>query len=200
MKIIIWLFALMSLFLGGCTTPEILTRKGADAPSAHTLSGRWTMLEDIDSAKRDLDRAINATNDVNEKKERRRFSSAREKGRPTPRPVVGGLVHVFLKNGKTLKITQTETALFINFNRSIVEEYRFGESRAISVGALRAQRVSGWVGDQYVIETLDEERMKLTERYHLLDDGSRLRRQIVFRSKKGEEVINFQTFERDSDE
>ncbi len=200
MKTIISLFALMSLILGGCATPEMLTRKGADAPSAQTLAGRWTMLEDIDSARRDLDRAINATNDVNEKRETRRISSAQEKGKRTPRPAVGGLVHVFLKNGRTLKITQTKTALFISFNRSIVEEYHFGEARNISVGAVTAQRVSGWEGEQYVIETLDQERMKLTERYHLLDNGTRLRRQIVFRSKKGEEVINFQTFERDSDE
>jgi len=197
MKTAISLLALFSLIAGGCSTPETLLRKSADAPSADTLSGRWIMLEDIDSAKRDLDRAIRATNDVNDKREARRFNSAQEKGRLAPRPAVGGLVHVFLKNGKRLKITQTETALFISFDRSIVEEYGFGESRTISVGAVQAQRVSGWDGEQYVIETLDQERMKLTERYHLLNNGTRLRRQIVFRSKKGEEVINFQTFARD---
>jgi len=175
-------------------------RKSPDAPSAETLSGRWIMLEDIDSAKRDLDRAIRATNDVDDKKESRRFNSAQKKGERTPRPVVGGLVHVFLKNGKMLKITQTETGLFISFDRSIVEEYDFGEARTISVGAVKAQRVSGWEGDQFVIETLDQNRMKLTERYHLLSNGTRLRRQIVFRSKRGDEVTNIQTFERNKGE
>ena len=41
--------------------------------------------------------------------------------------------------------------------------------------------------------------MKLTERYHLMDGGTRLRRQIVLRGKNGEEVINFQTYQRDRD-
>ncbi|NOX70879.1 MAG: hypothetical protein GXP15_16990 [Gammaproteobacteria bacterium] len=191
------LLVLLSLVLSGCTAPELLLRKSHDAPSNETLPGQWIMLENIDNAKRDLDRAIRATNDVDEKKENRRFNSAQKKGDHAPRPVVGGLVHVFLKNGKMLKITRTETGLFISFDRSIVEEYHFGEARTISVGAVRAQRVSGWEGDQFVVETLDDERMKLTERYQVLDNGSRLRRQITFRSKQGEEVTNVQTFRRD---
>ncbi|MGI9271413.1 MAG: hypothetical protein ACR2QT_06540 [Woeseiaceae bacterium] len=88
-------------------------------------------------------------------------------------------VHVFLEMGKTLKVTQTNSGLFLSFDRSVVEEYRFGENREISVGAISAARASGWEGRTYVIETLDEEGAKLIETYRLENDGSVLRRTIV---------------------
>lgn len=88
-------------------------------------------------------------------------------------------VHVFLEMGKTLKVTQTQTGLFFSFDRSVVEEYRFGENREISVGAISAARASGWEDRSYVIETLDEDGAKLTETYRLDDEGSILRRRIV---------------------
>ena len=199
MRTIFYPIAFLSFVLAGCGTKEVLIQKSRAAPSVNTLSGQWTMLEDFDIAKRQLDQAIGATDGVDEERDLRRMSSARANGRRLPRPKVGGLVHVFLKNGKALKITQTKTGLFISFDRAVVEEYRFGETRRISVGELVAQRVSGWEGEQFVVETLDNEGMKLTERYHLLENGMRLRRQIVLRGKNGQEIINFQTYERDSD-
>lgn len=88
-------------------------------------------------------------------------------------------VRVFLVIGKTLKVTQTNSGLFFSFDRSVVEEYRFGENREISVGAISASRVSGWEGRSYVIETLDDDGALLTETYRLSDDGQVLRRSIV---------------------
>ncbi len=108
----------------------------------------------------------------------------------------GGLVYVFLETGSALKLTQTEHALFISFDRSVVEEFRFGENRVVSVGQVEAQRVTGWENDELVVETLDKNGMKLTERYRLTNGGNTLQRQITFRSKKLEEETIVQEFER----
>ena len=108
----------------------------------------------------------------------------------------GGLVYVFLETGTALKVTQTAHALFISFDRSVVEEFRFGESRLVSVGEVEAQRVTGWEGTQLVVETLDKNGMKLTERFHLTNGGATLQRQITFRSKKLEEETIVQEFDR----
>jgi hypothetical protein len=77
-----------------------------------------------------------------------------------------------------LKITQTESGIFVSFDRSVVEEYRFGENRTISVGAISAARVSGWEGAAYVVETLDEDNAKLVDVYRLQNGGRRLQRSI----------------------
>ena len=105
------------------------------------------------------------------------------------------LVHVFLETGKNLKVTQTESGLFFSFDRSVVEEYRFGENREISVGAISAARASGWDGRTYVIETLDDEGAKLIETYRMEKGGSILLRtmEIVHRNVKKlsrEQVLN----------
>lgn len=87
-------------------------------------------------------------------------------GEPTSGPPEA-LVRVFLEFGEVLKITQTDHGLFVSFDRAIVEEYRFGEQRRISVGPIEAQRSSGWEGRSYVVETLDNENVRLTERLQL---------------------------------
>jgi hypothetical protein len=63
------------------------------------------------------------------------------------------------------------------------------------VGPVIADRVSGWEGKEYVSETLDEEGMKLTERFALLNHHT-LQRTITLRSKAQEEVTIVQTFDR----
>jgi hypothetical protein len=95
-------------------------------------------------------------------------------------------VHVFLKTGKTLKLTQTVSALFISFDRSVVEEYRFGENRDISIGEITAERASGWENNAYLIETLDDDNAKLIDTYRLEDAGEHLVRTMVIyhRSRK----------------
>jgi hypothetical protein len=69
--------------------------------------------------------------------------------------------------GTALKVTQTGSGLFFSFDRSVVEEYRFGENREVEVGAITAERVSGWEGRSYVIETLDKDGAKLIESWQL---------------------------------
>lgn len=88
-------------------------------------------------------------------------------------------VHVFYKTGKALKITQTDTGIFVSFDRSVVEEYRFGENRMISIGEIKAERASGWAENGYVIETLDDDRALLIDTYRLRNEGESLRRTIV---------------------
>jgi len=64
------------------------------------------------------------------------------------------------------------------------------------VGEIEAQRVTGWEGSQLVVETLDRNGMKLTDRFYLTNDGDTLQRRITFRSKKLEEETIVQQFDR----
>ncbi len=121
---------------------------------------------------------------------------SRSQGRRRSSSFKGGLVYVFLETGSALKITQTSHALFISFDRSVVEEFRFGENRIISIGEIEAQRVTGWEGNQLVVETLDKNGMKMTEQFQLLDGGNTLERRITFRSRKLEEESIVQEFDR----
>lgn len=88
-------------------------------------------------------------------------------------------VHVFLKTGKSLKITQTKDGLFVSFDRSVVEEYRFGENRRISIGQITAERASGWAEKGYVIETLDEDGTLLIDTYRVRNEGESIRRTVL---------------------
>ena len=106
------------------------------------------------------------------------------------------LVYVFLETGKSVKISQTAAGLFISFDRSVVEEYRFGENREVSVGAITATRVSGWEGEAYVVETLDDDGAKLVDTYRLLDDGQRLQRTIVIWHRNQKKLALEQDFDR----
>ena len=96
-------------------------------------------------------------------------------------------MRVFLETGRRLKLTQTDSGLFISFDRAVVEEYRFGENRRISIGEVEAQRVSGWIGEHYVIETLDDDGVILREEYWLADAGRSLKRRVTIR--RDEQVL-----------
>jgi hypothetical protein len=193
MKKIIVLITLV--LLASCGSNETLLRKSAVAPPEMTLTGQWELIEDIDTVLEDFDRAIRQTSG----KASSGIQNSQSSRKIRSREKVGGLVHVFLENGKNLKITQVESGLFISFDRSVVEEYQFGEVRMMSIGGAQAQRVSGWEGEDYVVETLGKEGMKLTERYHLIETESRLYRQVILRSKKGETVVTNLTYRRTSD-
>ena len=88
-------------------------------------------------------------------------------------------VWIFLETGKVLKVTQTRDGLFVSLDRSVVEEVVFGENRVVSVGPIEAQRVTGWVGPQLVVETMDDDGVKLTETWTLEEDGLVLVRDIL---------------------
>lgn len=183
--------------LAACASREVLVAKNLSAPGDVDLSGTWQLTTDLADERRKLNAAVRRTDDVDDRIVFRDpvFRDERQ-GRIPPRRVRGGMVHVFLTNGKTLKITQTAAGLFVSFDRAIVEEYRFGENRQVRVGPVTADRVSGWVGEDYVVETLDESGMKLTERWSLSTDGNTLWRMITLRSKKMQEETVVQTFRR----
>jgi hypothetical protein len=116
---------------------------------------------------------------------------------PAGRQSNDNLVRVFLETGQALKVTQTRHGIFISFDRAIVEEYRFGEQREVNVGPIVADRVSGWEGSSYVVETLDDEGGKLIETYRLTDGGESLRRDIVIQRGDRRLMDAVQYFDRD---
>ncbi len=186
----------LCLLLGACSTPEILEPRDGTVPADTDLSGDWVMREIPPAERRRIREAISKTDGVDDSEFFRRQQPAQGRSRGGSRSFKGGLVYVFLETGTALKLTQTPHGLFISFDRSVVQEFRFGENRLISIGAVEAQRVTGWDGNQLVVETLGENGMKLTERFQLTDNGKTLRRQITFRSKKLEEETIVQEFDR----
>lgn len=96
-----------------------------------------------------------------------------------------GSAQVFIEYGESLKISQTDFGIFISYDRSVVEEFTFGENRLVTVGPIEARRVSGWEGKSFVVETLDDSGTTLFESWHLDSDDSVLIRDI--RLSKGDE-------------
>lgn len=184
--------------LSACAEPEILEPRDGTVPAGTDLSGNWLMREIPPGERRRLSEAINKTDGVADDRVFRRQGASRNRSRRggSGVSVEGGLVYVFLETGTALKVTQTPHALFISFDRSVVEEFRFGENRIISIGEIEAQRVTGWEGNQLVVETLGRKGMKLTERFQLTNGGKSLQRQITFRSKKLDEETIVQQFDR----
>ncbi|MFQ6004225.1 MAG: hypothetical protein ACE5OQ_01870 [Woeseia sp.] len=178
--------------LYACAAPEGLIPKSAAVPAGVDLSGQWKIRPESLRGQPRINEAIDRTDGV----DNRTIMREMKRGRPRNGETSGGLVHVFLETGESLTITQTPHALFVSFDRAIVEEYRFGENRPVSIGAADAHRVSGWEGGSYVIETLGEKGMKLTERYRLADNNDRLIRRITLRSKNLEEVTIVHEFNR----
>jgi hypothetical protein len=148
-------------FAAGCAAPDPLPPKCAEVPAGVDLSGQWVLRADS----RDTNLSIEEVE--------RRASGAEEslvpKGsRNSKRNKTDDIqVHVFLETGDSLKLTQTEHGLFVSFDRAVVEEYRFGEHRTANVGAIAAERVSGWENGAYVIETRGKEGAMLIESYRL---------------------------------
>ena len=105
-------------------------------------------------------------------------------------------VHLFLETGKALKVTQTDYGFFVSVDRSVVEEFKFGENRIVSVGPIEAQRVSGWQGSAYIVETLDEEGAVLREEWRLDDSGNVLLRDISIVERNKETLSFRQEFDR----
>ncbi|MEX1265356.1 MAG: hypothetical protein WEA08_00445, partial [Woeseia sp.] len=179
------LIALLTvLLLDGCGSQEVLESRPAANASGTSFAGIWQRREKAGDVARQLNRAIRETAGMPN-----RVIVPLDNERRRPQRSKGGLAHVFLRDGDNLKITQTPYGIFISFDRSVVEEYRFGENRIITLGQVEAQRVSGWDGDDYVVETLGRNGMKVSERFSLSGDGSILTREIVFRSRNKQEVV-----------
>ena len=163
----------LSVLLASCAVHEVLIAKSAIVPAGLNLSGQWQLRkESSDTLGKRLPRGGGE-----------RFELPPRKANSKKRARADSLARVFLETGSSLKVTQTDFALFVSFDRSIVEEYRFGENRSVSVGPVEAQRVSGWDGESYVVETLTDDGHKLVDRYLLESDGSVMLRQVSFYEK-----------------
>ncbi len=175
-----------------------MPRDGA-VPVGVNLSGNWNIRTASAREQRRIREAIRRTDGVDDEAIFGRSGS--QSGRSSSRSrgngqVKGGLVDVFLELGDALKITQTDHGLFISFDRSIVEEYRFGGSQIVSVGQVVAQRAVGWEDKTLIVESLDRNGMKLTERFRVIGNNQVLERTIILRSKSLEEERVVQLFDR----
>lgn len=199
MKIASHCRCLLLLLAVACAAPEVLQSKSAIAPEYIDFTGRWQLRRDSAADRERINEAITRAaggdDSIIPLPQEKRQSGASSTRRTMRRPD-GGLVQVFLESGERLKITQTPHGIFISFDRSVVEEFRFGENRTISIGQIEAQRVSGWEGDRYVVETLDRNGMKLTEQYYLSEDRETLHRLIVLRNRDNSDVTMRQSFSR----
>ncbi len=176
----------------GCAAREELVAKNAVAATPGNLSGYWQLREAGDNSLQRISRAERRAAGgeqrvVPTRKSRQTGTEKRKAGETS--------VNVFLETGRALKITQTDFGLFISFDRSVVEEYRFGEKREINVGPIVADRVSGWEGGAYVIETLDQEGAKLIESYRLDAATGTLVRSIRVVYKEEEQLNVEQVFD-----
>lgn len=175
------------MMLTACSAPVVLEAPPTRIPGNIDFSGYWS-LQGIDSRAQRSE-----SSDVLIIPQNRR-APVRRSTRSDP----GSSARLFLRSGNQLKITQAESAVFVSFDRSVVEEYRFGVLRKVSIGPIEAQRATGWIGDTLEIRTLDEEGALLTERWRLEDGGSRLIREITLTHKDEILMSGQQVFDREA--
>ena len=170
--------------LAACASEEvILESKSSDVPVRVDLTGLWNARADPNVARVPDTEGLQGAIVINERMNR----SRRQRNQS------GSSVQMFLEFGGSLKLTQTNYSLFISYDRSIVEEYTFGENRVVSIGPIEARRVSGWQGDKFVVETLDDSGTILFEAWYLASDGAILVRDI--RIAKGDtETYRYKQF------
>ncbi len=183
------LVCLLPVLFGCSTAPELAAKSGV-VPDDVDFSGEWQLrLEPGSKQTRSVDDELR----IRIPKSNSRLQNNREE---RPGRSSGPLVQVFLETGELLKISQTAHGLFISFDRSIVEEYTFGEKRTVSVGPIEALRVSGWEKEVFVVETLDKQGAVLMESWHLEENGDVLVRDISMSRGKQEQFTLRQLFDR----
>ena len=170
--------------LMACASEEvILESKSSGVPVRVDLTGLWSARPDPNVARVPDTQGLQDTIVINDRMNR----SRRQRNQS------GSSVQMFLEFGGSLKLIQTNYSLFISYDRSIVEEYTFGENRVVSIGPIEARRVSGWQGDKFVVETLDDSGTILFEAWYLASDGATLVRDI--RIAKGDtETYRYKQF------
>ena len=178
--------AWLMLILLGCASKLVLVPKSAVVPPGVDFSGQW-LLRAADRPEAEGGRPPGMEPPLTEVKRRsRRSRSSRD----------SSSVHVFLETGRSLKITQTEHGFFVSLDRSIVEEFVFGENRSVTVGPIEAWRVSGWEGDAYVVETLDEQGALLRDEWRLDESGNVLLRDVSIVQREKVTLSLQQQFDR----
>ena len=192
-----FLFLFFIFLLSSCASIEELDKYSNKNTSKTDLNGSWEFIGNFEDNKRSIASAVKKTNDVIYQSikttgvfDRNNLSKVKPNSR--------GVAHLFFENTKKIKITQTNYSLFINFNRSVVEEYSFGEVKKITLGNVIARRSSGWVNNSYRIETLDDYGMKITEEYKLTGSSNNLERMLIFRDRDLNEIRILQIYQKDN--
>jgi len=172
------------LLVAACSTPLVLESKSAAVPPGIDLSGMWRLRDESDQ-RHPVNRSGLQEGIIpggNKERSRRSRSSG------------GATVAVFLEYGTLLKITQTRYGVFISYDRSVVEEFTFGENRTVQIGPIEALRVSGWEGSSFVIETLDDSGTTLFESWQM--DGDVLTRKVRIAKGEKDSFVQTQVFDR----
>lgn len=178
------------LGLVACTGRPELPPRSPGNPAAVDLSGTWQLRHETG-----MPLAHAGEREQTIRMPRRESSRRPPQESRSPRSG-GSAAQIFIETGKVLKISQTVDGLFISFDRAVVEEFTFGENRIASVGPIEAQRVSGWEGRSFVVETMDEQGTLLTESWTLDEDGSVLLRVITMADGDKEKFSTEQVFDR----
>ncbi len=175
------------LVLCGCgSTGPVLVPKSAIPPAGVDFSGQWQLRGGDGPEKGAADGPGIEPLQTQVKRRSRPSRSSRK----------SSSVHVFLETGRSLKVTQTEHAFFVSLDRSIVEEFIFGENRIVSVGPIEARRVSGWEGARYIVETLDKQGAVLREEWRLDESGDVLLRAVTIVERDKVKLSLNQAFDR----
>jgi len=180
--------------LSGCGSKPVLVSKHAGVPVGVDLSGQW-LVRDASSANRQpalgADEGIRIPTAGSQRSGQGQSTRSHSRG--------GGLggasVSVFIEFGESLKITQTYFGLFVSYDRSVVEEYTYGENRIVKIGPIEATRVSGWDGQSFVVETMDDSATILYETWHLEEAGKVLIRDVRISKDETDSFVRQQVFD-----
>lgn len=181
-------FLSFMLFSGCAGNVLVLETKSPTTPPGIDLSGRWTL--QAESRRPGQDNVTSGEELILMTRTQRRRHTTRDGGRS------GASAHVFLEFGEALKVTQTPYSMFISYDRSVVEEYTFGENRAVSIGPIEARRVSGWEDNAFVVETLDDSKTTLFETWHLESNGAVLVRDIRISKNEEDSFVRRELYDR----
>lgn len=182
--------SIVALLFAACGAEPVLEPLGGGNPEGVDLSGDWAL-------RGGSERPDSVEQTIVIPRRGSRNSQFQEPVAGPDRRTRDLAVHVFIESGNALKISQTAYGVFISYDRAVVEEYNFGENRRVSVGPIEAQRVSGWVGSDFVVETLDEEGNVLRESWRLEERGDVLVRDLSIMRREEQTFALRQVFDRD---
>jgi len=184
--------------LSGCGSKPVLVSKHAGVPVGVDLGGHW-LVRDASPANRQpapgAGEGTRSPTTESQRSEQGQRQGQRPPSRSRGGSISGSSVRVFLEFGESLKITQTFFGLFISYDRSVVEEYTYGENRIVTIGPIEATRVSGWDGQSFVVETLDDSGSILYETWHLNETGKVLIRDIRISKGETDNFVRQQVFD-----